>query len=225
MTRMATRGAPPAHEERYLQRAQRVSDAHDAEAERKLFQQAGRAATQAGRLTWVLRAVDTVGRAVASASASPCRRGCAHCCHIAVPMTDVEARAIGRSIGRQPAEAPAGAIALSGTYDDPHTLSLLQDQQARASHGVSDSPCPFLGRDFACSIYAIRPIACRLHFSLEDDASHCDAASPRSPVVRLNTVVEHAASIVLLGPRLKVADIRAFFPSRRVKPGMGPLMR
>ena len=44
-------------------------------------------------------------------------------------------------------------------------------------------PCPFLV-DNQCSVYEDRPVVCRTHHSLREDASLCDMAIPASQQVR-----------------------------------------
>ena len=78
-----------------------------------------------------------------------CRRGCAFCCHVTVVVTPLEAIRLARrdaSRGRAPAQAGDATVRFA--------------------------PCPLLV-DGACSVYDIRPFACRSLFSL--DAARCEA--------------------------------------------------
>lgn len=94
-----------------------------------------------------------------------CKRGCSHCCHIAVAVVEPEAKLIGRKIGRAPADAP-GRYGFQGFDYGYH------------------NPCTFL-RDGECSIYEYRPLACRLQYSLDDDALLCNLTPPHSVTVPL----------------------------------------
>jgi hypothetical protein len=77
-----------------------------------------------------------------------CRRGCAFCCHVDVTVTPLEAIRLS-----QHARAAGRAV--------PAT-------EASARY----APCPLL-EDGACTVYAMRPFACRSLFS--PDATACEA--------------------------------------------------
>jgi len=126
-----------------------------------------------------------------------CRKGCSHCCNIAALISDVEAQRIGEAIGRKPVKTgafPADVPALQKKY-----------------FGV---PCTFL-KGGRCSIYEVRPLACRLHFSMADDSFFCSTAiAPQNSLVpALNLQgVDRALFMMTLGSMH--ADIRDFFPKR-----------
>lgn len=125
-------------------------------------------ASATGRVERVLAAIDTIGAecktlfedALAAALAADaghraemarvqCRRGCAFCCHVTVDVTPLEAIRLAqheRAAGHGP---PAAAGATSRT-----------------------APCPLLA-DGSCTVYEMRPFACRSLFSL--DARACEA--------------------------------------------------
>ena len=86
---------------------------------------------------------------------SPCKKGCAHCCHIPVLITNDEAELIGRRIGVKPANAP---VRYKG---DPLPASGY------------DTPCVFLDAHGACSIYENRPLACRAYLVVDRDPLLC----------------------------------------------------
>lgn len=126
-----------------------------------------------------------------------CRKGCSHCCHIAALISDVEAKRIGEAIGRKPVK--------TGAF--PADVPALQDKY----FGV---PCTFL-KGGRCSIYEVRPLACRLHFSMADDSFFCSTAiAPQNSLVpALNLQgVDKALFVVTFGSMH--ADIRDFFPKR-----------
>jgi len=135
--------------------------------------------------------------AAAIAPHAGCKAGCSACCHISVALSDHEARRIGERIGMTPATPPSG--------QDEADLDRLYFR----------SPCPFV-QDGRCSIYEHRPIACRLHFTLDVDAYFCqtelDPADSAVPNVDLS---EFWFAYAFLGIQLgsTVGDIRQFFPS------------
>lgn len=126
-----------------------------------------------------------------------CRKGCSHCCNIAVLMSDVEAQRIGEVIGRKPVK--------TGAF--PADVPALQDKY----FGV---PCTFL-KGGRCSIYAVRPLACRVHFNMADDPLFCSTAiAPQNSLVpSLNLHGVDRALFVMTYGSLH-ADIRDFFPKK-----------
>ena len=86
-----------------------------------------------------------------------CRRGCAFCCHVDVVATPFEAIRIATSMRRGQIPDRRAAVAEAAL-----------PSQAR---GARNTPCPLLVEG-ACSVYAIRPFACRSLFS--SDAKLCE---------------------------------------------------
>ncbi|PLX77737.1 MAG: hypothetical protein C0607_00550 [Azoarcus sp.] len=97
-----------------------------------------------------------------------CKPGCAGCCSMTTMIYAHEAEAMAQASGRAMASVPVR----------PFNVAL---NEARRFHGI---PCPFQHEN-RCSIYAARPLICRIHHSLNDDASACDTSVPfeeRKPV-------------------------------------------
>lgn len=135
------------------------------------------------------QAADELGAATAPVAA--CRKGCSHCCHIPVALAQAEANLIGQRIGRAPVKL------------DPNT-------EFSTAYGYSN-PCTFL-REGECSIHPHRPLACRLHFNLDEDELLCRLRTGETvPVPLLNTLEFQAVyAFVALGDA--VGDVRSFFP-------------
>lgn len=125
-----------------------------------------------------------------------CRRRCSSCCNISVSLASIEADRLGKQIGRAPARPPADQA---------------PDQLAERYFGT---PCPFLVNE-TCSIYTHRPLACRLHFTLDADEFFC-----RTTIAPSESIVPNVdLRIFWLGYGLLSAhagsgmgDIRQFFP-------------
>ena len=132
-----------------------------------------------------------------------CRQGCAHCCHIAVSLTEQEAAFIGEAIGKAP-KKPVRAHRLSdGGIEPQKDIAYYQG-----------APCPFLDGQ-SCAIYDNRPLACRLHFNL-GDARLCapDVPSDLRGVPNLDFFPLSIAMTTMMlekKPDAAVADIREFF--------------
>jgi Fe-S-cluster containining protein len=126
---------------------------------------------------------------------TPCRRGCAHCCHIPVVIHEHEAGLIGDEIGRMP--------------ERPKKYWRRGDlQKFETSYS---NPCAFLGDENECTIYEHRPIACRKHISMAADDALCRLDEIRDGVPYLNLFMfDQAAALICADER--VAELRQFFP-------------
>lgn len=130
---------------------------------------------------------------------TPCREGCSYCCNMAVAVTQEEARQIALHTGRE-------AVTIAGDLEATHARL---EANVRRYSGV---PCPFLV-DSRCSIYEIRPMACRAHHSLADDAEPCDLSKSKSSIPAIDLKgFETVYAITRL--REGFGDIREFFPDR-----------
>lgn len=169
-----------------------------------LLRAAKNARSVAARVLWLQRAASAWAKPLEPLAA--CARGCTHCCHIPVAITDVEARLIGEKIGRPPAAisgAPSLSEVLAGGVVLPGT-PVSTDRYA--------SPCPFLRGD-ECSIYQHRPIACRTQVNLDVDARLCELRPGVEPKVPYADATVLKAAYVMAQPAARWADVRAFFPA------------
>lgn len=125
-----------------------------------------------------------------------CKAGCSYCCNIAATITAQEATIIAKATGRK-------ARKLDGRVD----YEASREQYT----GV---PCPFLKKG-KCSIYEVRPLACRLHVNMADSNFFCNTEVPPG-----QSVVPQLTNHQILLAQAKVfhnetwADIRDFFPTR-----------
>jgi Fe-S-cluster containining protein len=134
-----------------------------------------------------------------------CVHGCSECCSWSLSITAFEARLIGRQVGREPKR-----LGRELGRADP---GLAHELRVRYT-GV---PCPFLkAGPGGCSIYPVRPLACRTHHTMMDDEANCrirldEHGRAINPTPSLNlSAVGSAAAAIFTGEDF--GDIREFFP-------------
>lgn len=129
-----------------------------------------------------------------------CHKGCSHCCHVQVLITQDEANVIGKRINRKPRyiRPPGRGKNDRDTFDWGY-----------------HNPCTFLVNG-ECSIYEHRPLPCRVQYNVDIDALLCELTPPETkPVPYLNPHPFLMAFLQMLGvPHVRpvLADIREFWP-------------
>ena len=102
---------------------------------------------------------------------SVCRKGCGYCCAVPVDMALIEAARIAIYLDQE-----------------------LPDEMIRIVKAQKTTPCPFLGDDFCCTVYPVRPFSCRVFASLDswhpcrDQQSH--AQHNMRSQVSFETIIE-----------------------------------
>lgn len=146
---------------------------------------------RAERLRRLWKLYDTWGEAVRPESA--CRSGCSNCCWIGVGVLQTEAEAIGKFIGRKPR--------------DP----VVPENGRGLAEAAFGKACTFL-KDGACSIYEVRPLACRGLFSLDEDNLLCRLVSGAQVPVPYADNTQIMTHMVMAMGAERMADIREWFP-------------
>ena len=171
----------------------------DRPSQERLLVAATRAPTKAKQILWLRKAAEALSAQVMASAA--CRHGCSHCCHIAVTMTKAEATVIAREIDRPLNERAGQVLSASAPLPTPSDFSARWQ-------GV---PCTFL-HEGRCTIYAQRPLACRLQFNMDDDAFLCELHGDEVvEVPHLNTLPHQLVAASALGLDQPLADIREWF--------------
>jgi len=163
------------------------------------FLSAGRTPEQAAALGLnVMAATSKIADGMLARSpdhAPACRAGCAHCCHQAVGVSPPEVLAIHDHLRRTRSAAELRAVVARIRAADDRTRGLSSSERISPDH-----PCVFLVDD-CCSIYEVRPLACRGVNSL--DAAACER-NLRDPVAHADFVAGRASVPCVAEP------IRAF---------------
>jgi Fe-S-cluster containining protein len=103
--------------------------------------------------------VDSVTTALAPYVA--CKKGCSSCCKMNTMIYEHEAAHLAEITGRKMLHLPYRPL----------------NEVFKKGKDFNGKPCPFLVND-ACSVYEDRPIVCRTHHSLFDDATSCSMDDP-----------------------------------------------
>ena len=166
----------------------RVGDQGSAlEAAARHLKRAGEAKNAAATVHWIHRAADAWAAPVSKVAA--CGAGCSHCCHIPLSISRAEAGVIAAHAKRK----------------------LRANPDTRVPEPGYGNPCPFL-KASRCSIYAVRPHACRTLFNLDRDALLCELVpGAKVPVPYANN--RDLAIECQLRLDNDIADIRAWFPA------------
>jgi Fe-S-cluster containining protein len=193
----AARGADPAT----MANARAKLDAINARLPKEAMAALARRAMTAparAKIIMLRRMTDHFGAAVGPAA--PCKRGCDACCHMATLVTVEEATLIARQTGAK--------MTMPARFNE-----VLEKAELRERHnGV---PCTFLTRG-GCAIYAERPLACRMHYTLDADNLLCHIV-PGHPANNVPMANTRELDMLIMkahgGPyQIRYADIREFFP-------------
>jgi Fe-S-cluster containining protein len=139
-----------------------------------------------------------------------CRKGCAACCLVAVPVAGAEARYLGDLVARMPAPR---RLEILGRFrqawaalEEAGLLHALFDlcaaDQRRQDELLTEYyrlgiPCPFL-EEGACSIYPDRPVVCR-EVLVVSPAENCGGHKERQ-VERVELAGRLSAALARMGP-------------------------
>lgn len=190
-----------------IERAQRkIQTTATNPAASRLLQASQRASSARQRVVWLHRTASAWAEPLQAVSA--CRTGCSHCCHIPVTITRVEADLIAQATGRKQVR-PQRSVHLA--QHDSLESAMAAHDALRDPAGVGPGPCPFLANG-RCSVYAVRPMACRLLLNLDDDELLCRLVDGTPIPVPYADSRRLQALYLLAQPGAELADIRAFFP-------------
>jgi Fe-S-cluster containining protein len=151
---------------------------------------------------------------------TPCREGCSHCCHMAVTVTATEAKRIALHIGKpyvtqsRNLEEMQRQLADCGDDEVDDAAKRWQAEQVEKWTRV---PCVFL-REGSCSIYPVRPLACRVYHTVAPSNEPCrlGQAGERLKEVPMIDLQPFYIAQVLVNPRAEAfGDIRDWFPEGR----------
>ena len=148
------------------------------------------------------RLIELAGRVNAAVQPhTACRTGCSYCCSMPTMIFQHEAERLADASGR-----PAVPVRFRS-----HDHALL------AALRFYGQACPFLDEG-RCTVYAARPIICRLHHSLNASPANCDCSIPpaeRKGVAQYDPdYVETPYRLLSIraNPRESWGAIQEFFP-------------
>lgn len=104
----------------------------------------------------------------------PCRDGCSACCHGPFDISVADAELVEEAVARLPHEVRARIAARAGAlletmrklepgWERPYDIADLgEDRFDRLTDALVAEPCPLLDEGGRCTIYADRPLVCRM---------------------------------------------------------------
>jgi len=103
-----------------------------------------------------------------------CRAGCSACCRGLFDITLLDAFLLKEAFDRLPDVLRRPALAKAAVrlaalrrrwpaFDSPFLLNGMPDAEWTEMPEEDETPCPLLGADGRCLVYAARPMTCRLH--------------------------------------------------------------
>lgn len=203
--RQAERWADPRTQQRAQEQVRLASErARASEPKvRGLLKQLDKAPRIQHKIFWLRQLAEAFGESVGPHAA--CIPACDACCRQPVALTQEEAEVIARETGA-PLHQPAN---WSSSGEERYVAQ----------------PCSFL-RDARCTIYAQRPMVCRLMFSMDVDNLLChrvpgalshmpyaDYSQYKELYIRAHLgKVKSEAEMQAALQQLRLADIREFFP-------------
>ncbi len=142
--------------------------------------------------------------------AIPCGRGCCECCVGIFPITRLDANELRRGLATMPANERDAIIAraahqvnlIETRYPGLHSTPYLDAWPDTTIDAMVEQfghlPCPALGSDGTCQVYAFRPITCRT----------MGIPSESNDMVEGACSVQTAVPIVRLAPSLQAESLR-----------------
>jgi len=118
-----------------------------------------------------------------------CRKGCNHCCHYNVVVTELEVQFIEKN------------------------STIKRNEKDLTSPDFHGTPCPLLEKGI-CTIYEARPFACRRRVAMTESSFWCKpdiVHDHELPMIHFEEIDKSFDLIVLHSRLIKSADIREFF--------------
>ncbi len=144
-------------------------------------------------------------------NAPDCKRGCSWCCHQPVFANSYELDALSTYVGRNFSEEAQTTLVEKASNKLTLTKNLAGEKLLNSKH-----PCPLL-IDGACSVYDVRPVACRIYLSSNVNTCrqfYYDPANPDSvPALldipmRLGRMINEGFGAALKANGVKVQELR-----------------
>jgi Fe-S-cluster containining protein len=118
--------------------------------------------------SWFNRGIESSGRHI------QCRPGCSQCCRGLFDISLLDAYFLQQGFDRLPAELRQSVLSKCRArlaelqqgwpgFAAPYLLNHLPDALWTEMPEDDMTPCPLLGEDGRCLVYAYRPMTCRLH--------------------------------------------------------------
>jgi len=152
-------------------------------------------------------AYDAWIRGVAAHNDFTCGRGCSACCHDNPHgIAGVEILRLRRRLQRDGRWEALGDRMRAAGVAYAEQAARLGDAEAMVRQRALGRPCPLLDEGGACSVYADRPVACRMFHALTP-ADWCDPRSPRFAERENPHLLPPAVCLQILGAISRCLDL------------------
>ena len=119
---------------------------------------------------------------------SPCKKGCANCCRIAVMVSDLE-------------------VIIIKNYLDKNKMNYKQikpkkeipqnsKQDVLIGEQYNGKECPFL-KDNICTIYPVRPYVCRKYIVFEENAEKCRRKEEKVNHLEVGYIIDRTYTMII----------------------------
>ncbi len=153
-----------------------------------------------GRLALqIYREQDPAAKERAAYFQTTCTRGCDHCCYQLVIVNTAEAVAIAAYLLDKQRDMPVLKECRKSL------LPLSDPGMTRFSYFEQQQPCVFL-KDHQCSIYEVRPSACRWYYAVTPPAL-CGVKEPDVAIARVDLRPLERRLMAILSEACKEADL------------------
>jgi Fe-S-cluster containining protein len=117
-----------------------------------------------------------------------CKSGCAGCCYLLALVSLPEAVAIAEHFLSDTGRRQLVPLLMRSFFEQAQAIPPGPFKTIRESYFAKKVPCTFLDTESKlCTIYSVRPSACRYHFVVSDPAL-CQPEAGNQEVARVNTL-------------------------------------
>lgn len=140
------------------------------------------------KMTALYDVIDPALKKATEGMSITCKAGCAGCCYLLALVSLPEAIAIAEHFLSDTQRRQLIPLLMRSFFEQAQAIPPGPFKTIRESYFAKKVPCTFLDTETKlCTIYSVRPSACRYHFVVTDPVL-CQPESGNQEVARINTV-------------------------------------